>query len=98
MYVLYTSFDAFKPELLNAHQYALFAFQTQECRDETRRIADFLPNSAVVVKNCPQNDPPPPKKSDSLAFWAPEKISKSRTDVLYTSFDASRTQLSNGRS
>ena len=87
MHVLYTPFDAFRPQLSNAHQYALFAFQTQECRDETRGITVFLPKGAVVVKNFPQTSP---KKVILSSFEHQKKFSKSRTDVFYTSFDVSR--------
>ena len=69
--MLYPPFDAHTPLLSNAHQYAMFAFQTQKCGDKTWGIADFLPKSAFDVKNYPQNVP---QKSDSLVFRATQKV------------------------
>ena len=37
----HTSFDASRPQLSNAHQYAMFAFKTQNYRDKKSSIAYF---------------------------------------------------------
>ena len=61
MDVLYTLFDAPRPQLSSAHQYTMFVFHTQECRDETRGMGDFRnfsPKSALDTENCPKNTPP----------------------------------------
>ncbi len=84
--------DAHSFPISNAHQYAMFAFQTQKCGDKTWGIADFLPKSAFDVKNYPQNVL---QKSDSLVFRATKTFFKSTMDALYTPFDAPSAQLLN---